>query len=232
MKTPNYYTRFLSSRIFNARVLHCEKAIPAKDRQTIDIPPLLKEYHSKFIQDESLRPLAELCSLRAYGMVIARDHNARPNVTWSRQKDIIYYMDRRIHMDQIPAMVKGVIAKAQEILSKELVSKDPAYLATRDPVHFGDNTQWAGYSFAGKEENDLLAGERRVARWAHEKGKFEDFLKKGNTKREFDFLTTRRYKRRVEVFLDYLMVLCHITSGMPARGTKLTSLKLENTWTL
>ncbi|KAL8679402.1 MAG: hypothetical protein Q9186_004313 [Xanthomendoza sp. 1 TL-2023] len=230
--TPNYYTPKLSAILQIIRRFHCEKAIPDENRDTMGDAMIdtLREYHRKYIDDNALTPIGEIRSQRGYGMKIAADHNAKPNVMWNDDMSVLSIGFDKVPLRGLKEMIHKTLEEAQMQMYGSLVFQNYSYLATRDPLGLSDNLQWGnnGFSFVHWPGNNLSRGEERVCEWASTTGKWSAFVNQGE-----DWILNKgeikRYQEAVEKWLDLFLVLCHLTQGQPARGTELFSLKWKNT---
>ena len=231
LKTLSSYTSILTSHILIARVLHLENGFPPSIRKSGNVVDAFKDYHRRHIADESMTPIVESLSLRAYGLAKGRTHNTKPTCSFNEDHSIIYYKDNEISIDRIKQMVHLVIGKAQHLLCDRLVFRPLSYLDSRDPGQFSDDLIFAtnGKSFLDLPTNSVKLGHggRRVMLWVEEVGELSILKGRGN---HFDPGKVNDYEKLVSIFLEHLIVLGYITSGLPSRAREVTSMKLRNTW--
>ena len=231
LKTPSSFTTVLSSHILIARVLHLENGFPPNVRKSGNVVDDFKKYHRRHIADECMTPIVELLSLRAYGLAKARTHNTKPTCSFNEDHSIIYYKDNKIFIESIKQMVHSVIGEAQNFICDRLVYRPLSYLESRDPSHFTDDMTFAtnGKSFLDLPVNNVKIGQgaRRVMQWVEEAGRLSVLKGRGN---HFDPGKVNDYEKLVGLFLEQLIVLGHMTPGLPGRAREVTSMKLRNTW--
>lgn len=101
LKTLSSYTSILTSHILIARVLHLENGFPPSIRKSGNVVDVFKDYHRRHIADESMTPIMELLSLRAYGLAKGRIYNTKPICSFNEDHSIIYYKDNKISIERI-----------------------------------------------------------------------------------------------------------------------------------
>lgn len=231
LRTPSQYTGILSAFVYLAKLVHLETVVPPERRESEDFVEPLREYHQKFICDSATCVLPEMTSQRRYGMAIGSQQNVKPAVTWSQDMGTIFWKGDKIRLEDIRTMTQKLIEEAEGLMCNKLVSREESYLESRDPIWFKDDLSMTanGHNFVLDEKNNLNDGAERVLRWFEEGNNMKLILKRaGNW--DFDARLTNKYAGQVAAFEDLLMFLCHITAGMPARGTEFTSVKIFNTW--
>lgn len=128
-------------------------------------------------------------------------------------------------------MIHSVIGEAQHLLYDRLVFRPLSYLDSRDSGQFSDDLTFAtnGKSFLDLPGNSVKLGHdgRRVMLWVEEAGKLSILKGRGN---HFDPGKVNNYEKLVSIFLERLIVLGHMTSGLPGRARGVISMKLRNTW--
>jgi superfamily II DNA or RNA helicase len=231
-RLPHQYTPYLSHLLYCARVLSLEHCLPAGQRGDQKQMVLeFRKFHEQHLVDSSFSAVTELISLRAYGMVIAKEHHSRERFYWSSDRQTLYFDDTTINVPVLRSLANSVLTEAQELLTSRLVFRDSSYLDSRDARHFRDNinntsNRWCFLQLPG---NNLLNGARRVCGWLLDSTFSQQLIAGKDDSRRWAHAGIHAYHKAVDEFLAMLFVLIHLTSGMPARGTEVTSMKIANT---
>ncbi|KAI9783854.1 MAG: hypothetical protein M1816_001155 [Peltula sp. TS41687] len=150
-------------------------------------------------------------------------------VDMSDTRRIAYFNEHVIHMAKLPTMIQRLI---EDLLCSKLVSQDHDYLQTRDPVLFTDHLSWIsnGESFVDTPANGLTKGHLRVLESLSKLLNRHKWVHLSSEGARFSPKAVSAYTKDVTTFLELLLALVHFTSGMPARGRELTSIKPFNSW--
>lgn len=123
-----------------------------------------------------------------------------------------------------------MLEKAEGILLNKLIHRPASHLETRHPQRFQDNLSRVdvGWSFLNEPSNNLDPSRfPEVFTWIQDTSLSHlmttDDTTSYDASREFS-----KYYDYVKDFLKLLLLLIHVTSGLPAQGTELTRLKIFN----
>ena len=148
-------------------------------------------------------------------------------VSWSSNRQILYYKGLPIEMAAFRSMIQDVIARATEMLWKDLMWVTDEALRFEIPLaQVQDDVSFdrRGWSFMSRPENGLVGG----ARWMRERV----VQLEGSNRLRYDAgwkrSTCRRYLRQCDKFLELLLFCVHTTWGQPARGTEILSSRYQN----
>ena len=148
-KLPVQYTSGLSSYILVAQLFHLEEGFLSAARLDSDnddaalvFLDAFRDYHRRAIADQSMTPIVEQLSLRAYASSRAIGHNTKPTCSFNADNSILYYQEHTIHLDDIKNIAVSLIKDALQLLYMKLIFQAPAsYLPNRSPVYSKDNLQ-------------------------------------------------------------------------------------------
>jgi hypothetical protein len=231
------YTSHLSAFVKMAQMLVIERAVLAADLGEVEYPAdVLDEMRDRFMIYGSNSPMNWVLKLRAYGKKIRDSSTGLGYIIWSEDGSAISYKDTELSMAGLRGFVQQQIELAQSALEDLLLvhsEEDRADvippLVLRDLKDDPSNNQ-RGWSFLNHPQNQALQGKEqwllnRVVDndWLHE----EFFLTQALGK--WRKASVQQYFRRVDCFLERILLLVHITSGQPARGTEILSLRVSNT---
>lgn len=230
------YTPYVSALLWVGRLIILEYALPLKAYTTLQIPwpdrtayldqaqRLREHIRPKYLQRGSLAPAGYLIERLQHGRAIARREGPRTNISWSLDGSTLSIGESHIQMRQFREMIHSVVARTQYSVHDLLFGWWPdTKLSTLQ-----DNLALhrPGYSFLSDSSNNLQTGFRDLAKLAFSsKGKFSFKTKKGLTR-------IRNYLRTCDTFVQSLYAAIHMTSGMPARGEELRTLRWADTITV
>lgn len=227
------YTPYVSALLWVGRLIILEYALPLKAYTTLQIPwpdrttyldqaQRLREYiRPKYLQRGSLAPVGYLIERLQHGRAIARREGPRTNISWSPDGSTLSLGESYIQMRQFREMIHSVVARAQHSVHDLLFGWWPeTKLSTiQDDLAL----HRPGYSFLSDSSNNLQSSFRDLVKLAFSnKGKFSFKTKKGQS-------TIRSYLRTCDTFVQSLYAAIHMTSGMPARGEELRTLRWADT---
>ncbi|CAN9443013.1 unnamed protein product [Alternaria alternata] len=148
---------------------------------------------------------------------------------WSNNRDTLYLRGQPIQLSAFQAMVAGVLQKAEDYLWEELLWTPTRGDRFQIPLaKIQDNVTFSqrGYSFLSHPQNNLTGC------W---EATLSKMLQSPQGRKLYNTNSSawkpqlvRRYLRRVERFLEYLLFLTHVTGGQPARGTEVTTTRFRN----
>lgn len=211
-----------------------EKATP--------VPTMVKRKVMRFMVISSARtpanPMEWLLTTRTYGLKIRYTTISPGQIGW--RGDEISYQKTRFTMNEVRHMfdmavehTRGMMARLLFIGSNEgdedsrVVDQFPHIdLASIQDDH-SDDTR--GYSFLTDARNQWTVDGKT---WLRDRMMADAALRSRWTRdspQPFKTEAVEEYGRWVEEFRTLLLVLVHMTSGMPARSTELVGIRFENT---
>jgi len=241
-RMPNTYTPMLAGIIFCLRVLLLEHALPTKCRNDMQqstgtspwqADPLatLRAYRDTWLVDGHPSPFNYMRQLLVYGMAAAKGAGGRPRIRWSADKKTMYFDGKPLAMVKFRDFITELIDIAEGLLCKELLfCKDLSWVRELNLTKLEDdmNNQTTGFSFLDERGNRLSGGRERVIMNLKQLPVWETLTRIKDGRIHFRPKEVVKYISRVEAFLEYLLILIHFTSGQPARGTELTTIRYQN----
>ena len=128
-------------------------------------------------------------------------------------------------------MVAGVLQKAENYLWEELLWTPARGDRFQIPLgRIQDNVTFSqrSYSFLSHPENNLTGCWEATLSKMLQSPQGRKLYNTNNSAWKPQLV--RRYLRRVERFLEYLLFLTHVTGGQPAQGTKVTTTRFRNSY--
>lgn len=226
-RPAHLFTYVLAGLVYVGRALLAEWAIPTAERSEMrDLGEQFAEVRNVWLCKATYSPMGYVLSLLLYGRSIAQQTGSRLMVSWSKEKELMYFMGKPVPMDDIRQMVGDMTADAEDLLWGSLMFKegqDTRFTIPLDKIEDDLGHTIRGQSFvhrnglAGKEVEmltDLVEGSRR-----------EEFLDQHGAWR---WGSIRKYLKLVTKFEEWLLLLAHFTGGQPSRGEEITGLRLAN----
>src|SRR5436190_2328083 len=230
------YTPHLSAIVKIAQLLVLQRAVVAAETGETEYPAdMLEVLHDRFMVYGSRSPINWVQKLRVYGKKIRDSTTSLGYMVWSDDGQELEYRSLQFSMTGLKQFVRQQVSQAQDQLQQLLLIH--AEEAREDVVpklrlqDLKDNPALSrlGQSFLTDLRNPALQG--------HDRWLLNRVLKHSWLQDEF-FVDVQQarwkapavedYLSQVDAFLEQLLLLVHITSGQPARGTELLSLQYCN----
>jgi hypothetical protein len=226
---PSNYTPKLSALVHIARLCLLEATLPrfSYPRLGWDARPCLGQQSSlnrvreAFLCQGNAAPVGELLSLRAYGRVVSRTDGPTFRVEWSHDGSSVRWDDGELSMadfrgigHQATSLVRDCI---EGVFGTGLPSLDLNVLHDRMSEHKN------GYSFVHDSKNGLTHGylefsERVCADPVHSL----------MTRNGWNERAVRRFLKKEEKLLEYIMVMMYLRGGQAPRVTEFFSMLCWN----
>ncbi|KAH0559412.1 hypothetical protein GP486_004072 [Trichoglossum hirsutum] len=248
---PAQYTRVLAALRYCARmiVIECsdrDAKIAYPTDETSYLRARMKqilESCDRFMMNNSPSPLGELLCRLAYGNSVRHLDELPENVRWLSPKKLDILKAGVIEIDMLVSSVRSYVQFVEEFLLRKLLFTESSYqLPTRQQMSdLRDDTQnrTEGYWYGVELQKELGSTIDMVRTALLSRGadvnryvcsKMHCGPGKSNVRvPEWSPEGRRTYEADCGSFLDSLMVLIHFTSGLPARGTEITSIRWRNT---
>ncbi len=223
------YTPLLSALIWVGQLLFLEYALPLEAYDTLPQRwPARDEYPDiahrlrytikpRYMERGSMAPLGYLIERRQHGRAIARREGPQTNIDWSKDGHELKIDESSITVPQFRQVVRSVIARCQHLLDDLLFHWWPEIdLNLKDDMA----NQRPGYSFLSDPANHLQGKFRILSQHI--------FTEVGGLSWS-SATQLSRYLRECDRFVQHLFVAIHTTSGMPARGEELRTIRWANT---
>jgi hypothetical protein len=236
------YTPILSGFIKVGQLLVIQRAVLAVDEGTVDEPSsILDEMRQRFLIHGCATPMGWALRLRAYGKKIkVRQTPILPgHVDWSDDGSTLTYRGQPLSMVDFQRFVHDQIQKLQSQLNcllLQTMSSSPPIIPKLNlsDIHDDHAHRATGWNLLQDPRNRTqLAG---YERWVldniiHHPQLQQRFIEanEGINRIVWKRQEAQDYLHQVDQFLDRLLLVCHLTSGHPARGTEILSLRHVNT---
>ncbi|KAF7139734.1 hypothetical protein CNMCM5793_007669 [Aspergillus hiratsukae] len=237
------FTPILSGFIKIGQLLVIQRAVLAVEEGTVDEPSsILNEMRQRFLIHGCATPVGWALRLRTYGKKI-KIHQTPVlpgHVDWSDDGNTLSYRGQNLHMVDFQRFTHSQVEMLQGqlngLLLQTLSSSPPPipdlHLSQLHDDHAHPGTGW-----------NLLRDPRNKTQLAgHERWVIDCIITDPLLREQFIEPSTDRnrfiwkkqmateYLTQVDQFLERLLIVCHLTSGQPARGTEILSLRHVNTW--
>jgi len=235
-REPNTYTPILAGVQFCMRVLMLEYALPSEERNELicmegdDPLEVFRGVRDKWLVDGEASPFNVMHKLLQYGMRVGMAMGGRDRVLWSEDGETMYFDGRPLGVEGFRGFIHSTIEAAERLLCEDLLFGDTERLGTVDLWKLRDdvNVPNVKHSFISVEENGLSGGRERMMKLLKRSNKWKKMLRKGREVLDWIGSGIRDYEWAVGKFLEYLLILIHITGGQPGRGTEITTLRYAN----
>lgn len=233
------YTSRLSGFIKISQMLVLEAAVRAMESGKVDNPlDPLEEMRQRFMTVDNCTPFSWAVSLRSFGKQIRDSTTSLGYIQWSDDEQTVHYKDVELTMQSFRRFILVQVQRVQNLLSDVLMlGVDEAREDMIPMIHLHrlrDNPAVIenGWNFLDDERNRALLPCKKG--WLLHRVLRTDRLREQFTYHSssqhvvWDKQAVRQYHKQVDAFLEGLLLLIHITSGQPARGSEITSLQHTN----
>jgi superfamily II DNA helicase RecQ len=228
LRKADNYSFMLAGVVYYVRVMAAEILLPIAKRK--DQGEAERKYfldkRKRCLADGSYSPMSIMISLLAYGRYIAFNTSNAGSTHWSADKKILYFHGKPIIIQRFRKMIGDVIDEAEQILWKELMWAKPQnrFVVPLDKIMDDVTFTKRGISFANRPNNGFNDGIKWMLNQMSKQKNGGNMRKDGN----WNIRQIRRYIRKIDAFLELLLLLVHTTAGQPARGTEITSVRHQN----
>ena len=197
--------------------------------------PIIYDMTRTYTFMDSVSPIGEILSLRAYALATARDETAMGVIDWIG--DSVLCRSVEFSMDEFRIFVSGLLTRTRDCLLRSLLFVESESELPSINLHDlrDDHTEIAtGWNFLHHKRNTQLFNDPHwlLNRRVTEASKTHWFRPRppGTDPRSTlePAHLTKDYFTSLESFRTDLAVLCHILGGQPARGTELLSIRHTN----
>jgi hypothetical protein len=185
----------------------------------------------RFLRRGTRSPFEWMFDLRSYGQHLAMQSAAGGKISWTG--DRLSYGDISLDISQLKRMVSLLSYDTRQLLDSCLLFGLPISAVSIQSLVDNPSSTEAGFSFVPHSEaRKLLKVEG--GRWLLDQVvRSPDLQPKffaDRTSNAFKLPAVNQYMQSVNHFRTNLAVLCHITSGQPARATELLSIRHRNSY--
>ncbi|THV64024.1 hypothetical protein D6D28_10221 [Aureobasidium pullulans] len=217
----------------NARTTARARADPDTDDDRTKGPRLddVEQLTFRFLRRGTRSPFEWMLDLRSYGQHLAMQSTSEGKVEW--RGDRLSYGDVCLHMSQLRRMVSLLAYDTRELLDSLLLLGLRTPPLSLQSLSDSPNSFEAGFSFVRLPRNgEFLKADG--SRWLLDRVIAAPHLQRqffaDRTSDTFKAPAVNRYIHHVDRFRTNLAVLCHITSGQPARATEILSIRHRNSY--
>jgi hypothetical protein len=238
------YSPVLSKFIKISQMLVIQRAIAAAEDGEVEYPAdMLDDLRKRFLVQGSRSPFDWAYKQRQIARKIASDTTGTGAIIWTEDCQTVTYHDVSLSMGDLRDFVATQVRLAQKDLDKLLMLHPEERRCDVVPLlrlyKLEDNhaNNQSGWSFLKDVRNTeaLHTSGSGAGRWLmnrvirHEwlSDEFLSLPKPDQIK--WRIKRVEQYFQDVDLFLKRLLLLLHITSGQPARGTELLTLRYMNT---
>ena len=245
------YTSTLSGIITTSRLLALHKAYLNRKKELREKEPeeaksvfeFTKSYTDTFLTVPFLTlptPFDYIYKLRAYGLQVANNTTEIGTLYW--EEDILFYKDISLSIKSLRDFIQNLTSRAYTVLYSDLLFLKPDLSDLEDCPKFDitlliDNPTNSdlGYSFLSDPRNTAL---RQInTSWLYNRllatpniaSQYIENYRPRETEINWNLKAFSDYFNRIRAFKDYLLILAQLSSGAPARGTELLSIRYKNT---
>jgi hypothetical protein len=241
-REPSSYTSHLSGLVKISQMLVAQRAVQLADSGDVEHPAdALEDMRSRFLMFGVRAPFGWIARLRTFGKRIQNTSTSLGYLIWSDDHQNLSYRDLSLSMDGLRSFIRTQVELAQwdlgrlfllgeEEAREDVVPNLPLERLVDDPVN-----NKRGWNFLQDPRN------RAILSTTGERWLLDRVLRSGPLRKEFTIIRASEsrviwrvtvaedYLDIVDIFLQRLLLLVHITGGQPARGTEILSLRYRNT---
>jgi hypothetical protein len=239
-RSPLSYSPDLSKFIKMAQMLVVQRAVTGAEQGEAEHPSdLLDDMRGRFMVRGSRTAFDWAYRLRSYAKKVVSNTTSLGYIMWSEDAETVTYRDTSFTMSALRDFVASQVERAQRDLEDLLLlhpeeRRDevvPSVALHRLKDDHSNNEK--GWNFLQDDRNsDQLRG---GSDWLFNRVLDNDWLSDEmlSLTQEHQVVwktdAVQAYFWKIDQFLEQMLLLIHITSGQPARGTELMSLQHSNT---
>lgn len=235
------YTGYLASIAYCARLVMIQSCIHLSNESlfaNVRLSPceVFKQQKAKYMMCRKETPMSRILDQLGYGMKIQQQTGGRQLVIYSEEKDELIFSGVSIRVDMIRNLLQQTLSRAKSLLIDSLFLPEDfeetlsSIIPTlRDDTSCGHN----GASLASQNPKVVqLMQAQMIKRFLTDAYSPNDSV----TTRKIFISGTEKVspaarfefeEKRVQ-FLEYLLLLMHMTGGGPPRGTEMSTLQFAN----
>jgi hypothetical protein len=243
LKDAYHYTPSLSGFIKIAQMLVIQKAVVAARDGVVSQPAdLLDEMRARFLIHGTRSPFSWANRMRMYGKKVRDSTTCLGVISWSDDDQSLSYKGiQHLSIQSFQDFARDQVVKAQAQLEQLLMLHPDE---SRDDLGVGfwmhrvtDNAAENARDWNFLQDPRNLQGtlpcrenwllERVLGNaWLR-----DEFILPGSSAKQvrWNQAAVKTYRQQIDAFLERLLLLVHITSGQPARGTEILSIRCVNT---
>ena len=237
-KDESLIQRICSGLIYNARLyslayITLSKKIQSGLNKEFNITDAIATYHEQYLTNNSLNYFEEITRIRAYTRKIDMNSTSKGKIQ-EIDEDQIQYKAITISITKLREFYKNKIQESKEILYQTLIELPKEQIMDNlniSKLEDPSNNQQRNFSFIDHKENNLDGFKSLLFNRLFQDNDFSNKLKKPNLVNNSIIFNNHSIKDWLAVrqrFLDNFLLLIHLTSGSPLRGTEISTIKFRN----
>jgi len=167
----------------------------------------------KWLRDGEVSPFNSMHKLLQYGRWVGALAGGRERVLWSEDRQTMYYDGRPLKVKEFQGFIHGLIDAVEELLSEKLLFGDRERLKGMDLGKIKDdvNNPNLGHTMVKDPDNGMLGGRERMMGLLKKSGAWDKMMTVEADDLWFNPRGMKEYEKHVKRFLEYLLILVHIT---------------------
>ena len=199
-----------------------------KNDEEPDVLGQVTKMMDRFMVRGSQSPMQWMLDRRAYTFKIQYTETAQGKADWVG--DQIRYRELGFSMDQLRAMVHGLVEETREAMLGVLKIEGSATASALPPIPWSElrddpTREELGHSFRKDERNPWpVNGQRWLGERLIRHGHLPD-SRGGGTLGTIDVKRLNQWQESVVLFKGLILILVHMTGRQPARGPEILSIR-------
>ena len=235
------YTGYLASITYCARLLMIQSCVHLSNASLacdVQVSPceVFEQQKARYMICNRESPMSIVLDQLGYGMAIQQRSQGRQLVIYCEESDELIFSGNRISVDMIRAVLRDTLSRAKDVLTQSLFVPENFEDSLRSIIPtLRDDTSSAqnGASLASQNTQVVEELQAQIVKQFLTTAYSPD----GSTRSGKIFipgtekispLARFKFEESRVLFLEYLLLLMHMTGGGPARGTEMCTLQFAN----
>ncbi|CAD0099048.1 unnamed protein product [Aureobasidium mustum] len=230
LRDGNDYSYMIAGLVYVSRIVAAEALLPSLDRENqgeADFEAFL-EQRKEFLADGSMSVMGEMLSLLAYGKKIAKNFHAQGKLHWTHDGAGVALGSIEFTVYNFKSMARSALDDCEDYMWRDLMwagRKADHFVLDLDGITDDMTVKKRGWYFGADPNQDL---EAQGLDWMLKRMLGSNQGKKMRRGDQWQSRLVANYLRRVDKFRELFLFCVHVSSGQPARGTEITSLRFRN----
>lgn len=230
LRDGNDYSYMAAGLVYVSRIVAAEALLPSLDRENqgeADFEAFL-EQRKEFLADGSMSVMGEMLSLLAYGKKIAKNFHAQGKLHWTHDGAGVALGSIEFTVYNFKSMARSALDDCEDYMWRDLMwtgRKADHFVLDLDGITDDMTVKKRGWYFGADPNQDL---EAQGLDWMLKRMLGSNQGKKMRRGGQWQSRLVANYLRRVDKFRELFLFCVHVSSGQPARGTEITSLRFRN----
>lgn len=230
LRDGNDYSYMIAGLVYVARIVAAEFLLPSLEREhqgEVEFKAFL-EQRKEYLADGSMSVMGEMLSLLAYGKTIAKNFHAQGKVRWTHDGAGVALGSIHFTVHGFKHMTQSALDDCEDYMWRDLMwagRKEDRFVKDLDDIVDDMTIKKIGWYF-GADPNQNL--EQQGLEWMLKRMLGSSTGKKMRRNDQWQSRLVADYLRKVDKFRKLFLFCVHVSSGQPARGTEVTSLRFRN----